>query len=533
MYKILKRCRVVLSLLVLVGIASFFTFVRAETAVFFAPLIRLQFVPSLLAFFSGSFVIFSLLLLFTLLFGRIYCSVLCPMGIVQDISIKVSNFFKSKKQKRFRFSQHQSIIRYSLLLIVSAFWVAGITLPILAFDPYSNFGRISNHLFKPVVVWINNCFSYLAPDTFYYMTISSLHFWMYALLGVIIFTIIGFSAFRGRLLCNTICPVGAFLGLISNYSAFRIKIDKNKCTHCRLCGTKCKAECIDTQIGMVDHSRCVVCLNCTLACTQEAMSYTFCWTKGNGKGITKEATTNDAQITNKYDDNKQNGSKSINNSKNVTRRAFLASSGGIFGATALYRFAGGKLLVNATTKNPIAPPGAISYSHLKEYCTACQACVSICPSRIIHPSFSNYGLDGFMLPYLDYRQGFCRYDCNLCSQVCPSKALKPSTIEEKKVIKTGKARFNPKYCVVLQEHTDCGACDEHCPTKAVHMVPRGSKGLRIPKVDEEFCIGCGGCEYICPATPKAIVVEALSVHGVALPPIIEKQKVIEVSDFGF
>ena len=215
------------------------------------------------------------------------------------------------------------------------------------------------------------------------------------------------------------------------------------------------------------------------------------------------------------------------------RRVFLASAGTAIGAAAVYRAAGGTLLTGASNPNTIAPPGARSHAHLKEFCTSCQACVAACPTRIIQPTVQGYGLDGWMLPALSYQKGFCTYGCNRCSQVCPNLAIERTDLEEKKLIQIGKARLTFRHCVVNRDQTDCGACDEHCPTKAVHMVPYGDKGLRRPVVDAEYCIGCGGCEYICPATPKAIVVQALGVHETALPPVILEQQSIKVDDFGF
>jgi len=554
LYKILKRCRVVLSLLIIIGIASCFSFVRAEATDFLAPLLKLQLVPALLASFSGAFAVFAALLLLTLLFGRVYCSLLCPLGTLQDISLRVANLFKSKKQKRFRYTRQHSVVRYSILAVVAACWIAGFSLPLLALDPYSNFGRFATHLFKPVVIWLNNHLSYVGPDTFYCIGFTWESVWMYVTIGLLFLTIMGLSAFRGRLFCNTVCPAGSFLGLISKYSAFRLVVDKSKCNHCAVCGKKCKAECIDTRNGLVDHSRCVACLNCTLACSQEAIRYSFSWRKerdaavaaANGsvavaaaKGSVAVAAKGSAAVTSAKDSAAAASAKdsaaaaAADSVKRIGRRAFFASASGLAGAAVFYRFAGGKPLACAHSKNLIAPPGAISYVHLKEFCTACQACISVCPSQIIRPSFSGYGMDGLMLPYLDFTQGFCRYDCNLCMQVCPSKALVRTTIEEKKLIQTGKAKFYPKYCVVSRSQTDCGACDEHCPTKAVKMVRRGNKGLSFPVIDEKYCIGCGGCEYICPTTPKAIVVEAQAEHGVALPPPVEKQEAIEAEGFGF
>ena len=82
----------------------------------------------------------------------------------------------------------------------------------------------------------------------------------------------GLSLWRGRLWCNTICPVGTVLGFVSRWSLMKPMIDKSKCNGCHRCGKNCKAECIDVANGKVDQSRCVRCFNCLGACKKEAMS---------------------------------------------------------------------------------------------------------------------------------------------------------------------------------------------------------------------------------------------------------------------
>ncbi len=138
-----------------------------------------------------------------------------------------------------------------------------------------------------------------------------------------------------------------------------------------------------------------------------------------------------------------------------------------------------------------------------------------------------------MKPHLDYDNSYCNYECTVCSDVCPNHAIKPLTKEEKVTTQVGIAHFFKNRCIVEIDGTDCGACSEHCPTQAVKMVPY--KGdLRIPKVEPEICIGCGGCESICPARPdRAIIVKANVVHQFASKPKVEEIKEIEVDEFGF
>jgi ferredoxin len=106
-------------------------------------------------------------------------------------------------------------------------------------------------------------------------------------------------------------------------------------------------------------------------------------------------------------------------------------------------------------------------------------------------------------------------------------------VEEKKETQVGIANFHRNLCVVYTDENDCGACSEHCPSQAVHMVPYKDT-LTIPQVEPELCIGCGGCESICPVRPnRAIVVVANKEHQKAQKPKEEEVKEVEVDDFGF
>jgi len=117
-----------------------------------------------------------------------------------------------------------------------------------------------------------------------------------------------------------------------------------------------------------------------------------------------------------------------------------------------------------------------------------------------------------MQPVLSFEKGFCNYDCTICGDVCPNRAILPLTRDEKHLTQIGRVVFLKEICVVYTHKRSCGACSEHCPTQAVAMVPY-MNGLTIPKIDPDLCIGCGGCEYICPIRPyRAIYVEGIPVH---------------------
>lgn len=475
----IKILRVVIALVVWCLITILFTFFASGFSATSSFILKTQFVPSLLSAATGGLIAFILLMLITLLFGRIYCSFLCPLGIFQDIITRFASLFKTRKQKKTKFVQPHNILRYTILFVVTISLIFGTVFPLLALDPYSNYGRIVSHLFNPMLAWINN-----GPAGF---TLSSFCF---SLLFFIVIAI--FSAFKGRLYCNTICPVGSFLGLISKVSAFRLVIDNEACVGCHQCSANCKSGCIDGDKRIIDMSRCVTCFDCIGICHGKAIKYQYSWGKNS------EA-------------NKKEDSQEINKS----RRNAIAAIGAVGAVVASRSLAKAKIAepVKAKKAGGIVPPGGLSISHLMDNCTACHACVMACPNEIIKPAVLQYGLEGFMLPTLSFEKGFCSYDCHKCSDVCPNAALLPMSLEKKRITKLGQVKFIAGNCLVFKLKDNCGLCSEHCPTNAIKMKDwKGQKGVKFPYLEKEYCIGCGGCENACPATPKAMVVEPFDTH---------------------
>lgn len=505
MYKWLKRARVLISVAIAVFITLAFLFFSNRESLFFASFLKTQFVPALLGVFTGSAIVLALLIVLVLLFGRLYCSTLCPLGTMQDAIWRVSSFFRSKKRRRFKFSPNRSILRYSFLAIAAIPLLFGSSLAISLLDPYSNYGKISSEIISRSEQYIHNLFSQAFPSEVFFRSYSQFFAisFFFALSFLILVAVM--SAFRGRLYCNTICPVGTTLGLVSRFAAFRPVINKDTCNKCQLCISNCKAECIDVEKGEIDASRCVGCFNCMTVCKKDAVSYKFMWGR----------------------------TKSIEKTQLKGRREALVTMGLLGSFIAARAVTKNHLGKPSETEDGIAPPGALSTANLKNNCTACQACVAACPNGIIKPATGEYGIDGLLMPVLSFEKLFCGYDCNVCSQVCPNGALLPLTLEDKKLTQIGQVRFYMESCIVVTDNTACGACDEHCPTKAITMIPYGDKGLTIPLVERDICIGCGGCEYVCPATKKAMLVEPRAIHGLATKPKVEKQEKIVVDEFGF
>ena len=507
MYKFLRYCRITLSLLFLIAITLIFIDIYGNIASKFTALLKWQMVPSILGIATESFAIITVLFVITLLFGRVYCSTLCPLGTFQDIVRRIANLFKTKKQRSLAYAKPHNYWRYSILTLTVALFIAGSSTLILWLDPYSNYGRIVGNLFKPLVVLINNFFANIRP-TIPAFTMNEVTGTAVLTAIIISLVVIYLSAFRGRLWCNTICPVGSLLGIVSHYSIFRLNIDKNTCTNCTLCEKQCKSQCIDIKTQQIDSSRCVQCMDCMQVCKSNAISHNYLFSKNVEKTTPVE-------------------------SNDPSRRRLVISSLSALGVSAIYSIVGKPLRIDAPKNvKAIAPFGARSIARLKRHCTACHACIASCPTKTIRPALGEYGLDGVMLPVMDYDISFCNYECTICSEVCPNGALIPLQVEEKKVTQVGKAHFFRERCITVVNETDCGACDEHCPTKAVRMIPYKDR-LRIPEIDLSLCIGCGGCEYICPTRPRSIIVFGNSEHEIAKMPEIQVQEEIEVDGFGF
>jgi ferredoxin len=511
--KSLKKIRIALAILFFLPILLFFIDFTGKLPLQLHELLKFQWIPALL---SLNMILIGILLVLSLLFGRIYCSTICPLGVFQDVISWKSRFFKKKKKKyRFEYMKPQNFLRYSLLALTIILFIFGSSFLVVLLDPYSTFGRFVSQFLQPMAIWANNGLSaflsgmgnysvYKVEQVGFVPVAFGITSFFFVLVGVM-------SWFRGRLYCNTVCPVGTTLGLLASFSLFRISINESTCNSCGTCERTCKSQCIDSNAMKVDDSRCVSCFNCLTVCKKASMKYEFRFKK---PVVVPMKTT----------------------AANNSRRTFLLTSGAV--VTSLAYASANKALPGKKDaillRKPIMPPGAKNIEHFNTNCTGCQLCVTKCPMNVLKPSVLQYGISGIMQPHLLFSTHvFCTYDCNICCNVCPTSALQPLAIEDKKLAQIGIAIFRKDMCVVYTDETDCGACSEHCPTQAVHMIPY-KNGLTIPEVTEDICIGCGGCESICPVRPHvAIYVEGTQVQIAANKPAEAEVFDKVIDDFGF
>ena len=235
----LRKIRLTLAILFFVLITLLFLDFTGSVHAWLGWMARIQFLPALLAVSVGVILLWVVL---TLLFGRVYCSVICPLGVMQDV---IAWFGKRGKKKKYRYaySPAKSWLRYGVLALFIVALIAGIGSVVALLAPYSAYGRIAQNLFAPVWACGNNILAYLAEriDSYaFYKTevwVRSLPTFIVAGATLLILAVLAWR--NGRTYCNTICPVGTVLGLLSRFSLFRPMIDLNKCNGCKLCSHRC------------------------------------------------------------------------------------------------------------------------------------------------------------------------------------------------------------------------------------------------------------------------------------------------------
>ena len=508
----LKKIRVILAALVFVAVTLLFLDFTGAIHHYLGWLAKIQFLPAVLAL---NLVVVIALVILTVLFGRVYCSVICPLGVFQD---GVANLSKKGKKGKYSYSPEVKWLRYGVFILFVVALIAGVNTFVALLAPYSAWGRIVQNLLAPVWQWGNNLFASIAEkhESYAFYTkevwLKSLPTFIIALVTLVAVVILAWK--NGRTYCNTICPVGTTLSFFSRFAAFRPVIDASKCKSCHLCEHKCKAACIDIDGGKtIDYSRCVDCFNCIDNCKFGALKYRFAW------GTKPEVPSGDTSAP-----------------ADKTRRAFMVGSALALGGSALSSVKalaqtepadeepvkiegeGGfaDIIPKVAPKRTVAitPFGSESVKDFYSHCTACQLCVAVCPNNVLRPSKD---LKHLMQPEMSFERGYCRPECVKCSEVCPAGAILKITPEEKTQWIVGTAHITPWLCIVDNGTVEeCGNCARHCPTGAIQMVrkdPDNPRSVRIPSVDESKCIGCGACENLCPARPvSAITVDGYQIH---------------------
>lgn len=265
MNRTLKIGRVVVQLVVLAVITwSLMAAPTLATVAVRDGIERWQLVP--MAMLGGMSVV-GVWLVVTLVFGRIYCSTVCPLGTLQDIAARLPRIWRSHRPYRYKpslpwFVRGAMIAILFMAVCFGSLAVSWSIMPFLQVSPYDSYSSMITSLVQPVTDWLTGSENVPVAGR---MVISA---------AINLVFLVSLASVRGREVCNTLCPVGAALGSVNTLALFHFDIDTDRCTHCRRCEDVCKASCIDSEMGTVDAARCVVCFDCVATCPDDAIRYT-------------------------------------------------------------------------------------------------------------------------------------------------------------------------------------------------------------------------------------------------------------------
>jgi MauM/NapG family ferredoxin protein len=426
-----------------------------------------------------------LVLLLTLLFGRVWCGWLCPLGtLLEWLRPRRGRYHGGSPPEKLRAA------KYLLLIAVLAAAFLG-SQSLIFLDPITILNRTLSTAAWPALRYaVVEAEGFLYQFSFLWAPLDVLHgtvvqpvfqevqpvFSLGILIGLFFLGLVALNWWAERFWCRYLCPLGGLLGLLSKLSLVRREVGDD-CAQCARCTHQCPTGTIDPRDGYrSDPAECIVCFDCLTDCTREGIGFHWQlprWSPARWRD---------------YD---------------PSRRQALAAGGAAVAGVALLG------VEPATFRDPatlIRPPGAdeVDFSAL---CIRCAACVRVCPTQGLQPSLFQGGLGNLLTPRLVPRLGYCSFNCNACGQVCPTGAIPPLALEEKQAAVIGLARVDTDRCLPWAYDVPCIVCEEACPVadkaialEEVEVVDDQGETvvLQRPYVIKELCIGCGICEYQCP-----------------------------------
>lgn len=413
----------------------------------------------------------------TLVAGRFFCGWMCPFGAIHEFI----SWIAAKRQTPGSRPERKLLrIKYLILAAVIVAALAGTTLGGLL-DPISLLTRSAAAGVEPALA------SYGLKDGWTRIAVQPVA------IGLIFLGIVLMNAWKRRLFCNALCPLGALYGLFGRFSWMRLEAAE-KCTGCRKCTTRC------TYNGgpSPEHlkSECNMCFACVADCPEECVQIRFA-----------APSSPPARL-------------------NLGRRQLLGATVAGLGLAAFSHASAEVKPRNGAGHEFLRPPGSIREALFLRQCVRCGQCVEACPTNFVQPGSLAQGFSALWTPVLNARIGYCGYECNRCTQVCPSGALEPLTVVQKKAFKLGTASIDRNRCLRYVEGGNCTVCIEKCPVpgKAIRERIQFDPNQGLPTnareiyVAADACIGCGMCEHFCPvAAAPGITVSAENEDREAMP----------------
>jgi polyferredoxin len=273
----LRIIRIVLATFFLLAVTACFLDFTGTAAKWFGWTVKIQLMPAALALSLAAVAI----LCVTLLFGRIYCSIVCPLGILQDIAFffrRVAGRLVPSRGGALRTARHamlRNVFRYAVAIVFLAGGFLGLHFTWL--EPYAIYGRMATGLAAPLVRLGNNHLAAWAERhgsyAFHVVEVVAPPLCLVILSAALLVLILALAVWKGRFWCNTVCPVGTVLGCLSKVSLLKPKIDLAKCVKCGMCERACKAQSIDIASGTIDRTTCVACFDCGAVCKKGALTW--------------------------------------------------------------------------------------------------------------------------------------------------------------------------------------------------------------------------------------------------------------------
>lgn len=441
-----------------------------------------------------------LVIVLTLLLGRVFCGWICPFGTVNAMAGWFLNLVWPNRQRRDHWSRWQ-LTKYYLLvafLVMAAFgchwgcvWdplvllyrsTAAAVLPGAQWaveESTTPLAQSDNAVAKVVSTYATEpAYTFLRDNVFGGVDRQRQAFWGGGTILAVFLGILLLNRLRPRFWCRYLCPLGALLGVFAWRPFLRRAVNKESCNQCDLCGMHCGGAAAAAPGDQWKPSECFGCMSCTSDCRRDSLSFT--WAAPWRKEPAVEPV-------------------------NLSKRAMMASAVGGLAAMMLLRV-NPQSRGRSANADLIRPPGARPEREFLQRCTGCGLCIQVCPTGGLQPTLLEAGVEGIWSPRLVPQIGPCSYNCNLCSQICPTQAIAPLTMEEKQQFKIGVATFDLSRCLPYAFGRDCMVCEECCPIpdKAIYFTDvevqdrSGEKRtIKQPHVDPGLCIGCGQCEKMC------------------------------------
>lgn len=434
----------------------------------------------------------------TLVFGRVFCGWVCPLGTLQDIAGRVFDRWQGKHKHRDHWSPWQRTKYYLLagflvMAALGAHWVCIFDPLVLSYrslttavlpavqtaveDASTPLAQSPNKRVQAVAKYTSEPVYALFRD--HVFVVHHQGFLGAGLIGGLLVGLLLLTGYRRRFWCRYLCPLGGLLGLLSGRPLLRRAVQQESCNQCDLCGMACHGAAAAAPGTQWKAAECLGCLNCTRACRRASLKFTWAMPWRRQPAV---------------------------ESVDLSKRALLGAALGGVATMALVR---STPQARGAVFNPdlLRPPGARAERDFLQRCLSCGLCMKICPRGALQPTLAEAGLEGLWTPMIVPKIAACDIECTLCGQVCPTEAIVRLTVDERREVRIGLASFDVTRCIPYAYGRDCVVCEECCPipdkaiyTLDVTVVDRDGNQttIRQPHVDPTKCVGCGECVKQCP-----------------------------------